>query len=76
MLREHLHYCPECIKSFQSYQLHWKLNNVDICTEHQVKLREKCGHCHNQIAYKDIRVINVCPVLPFQQVLRSDLNTE
>lgn len=61
MLREDLHYCPECIENTNSISLHWKLKGVDVCTEHNKQLMNKCGHCHCSVLYQDIRVVNRCP---------------
>jgi hypothetical protein len=61
MLREDLHYCPECIAHTNSIYLHWKLIGVDVCAEHNKQLMNKCGHCHCSILYQDIRVVNRCP---------------
>lgn len=60
-LREELHYCPKCFIEKAYHKLLWKIDGIDCCLKHGVKLLNKCFHCSKEIKYKDILTLGVCP---------------
>lgn len=60
-LREKLHYCPSCYNEKAYNQLLWKINGIDGCLKHGIKLLNKCFHCNKEIKYKDILILGECP---------------
>jgi hypothetical protein len=71
ILREVLHYCPSCFKEKAYNRLLWKINGIDGCLKHGVKLLNKCFHCDREIKYKDISNLGVCPYCE-QGLFKSD----
>lgn len=61
MIRETLHYCPECLKDKKYHRLHWRINGIHTCIIHRIKLQDKCPQCKKGIQYKDVRTLDKCP---------------
>lgn len=72
-LREKLHYCPSCFKEKSYHRLLWKVDGIDYCLKHGVKLLNKCFHCNREIKYKDIKILGVCPYCE-QSLSKSDFD--
>lgn len=63
--REYLCYCPLCISEKKYYKINWKINQINACVLHKVKLFNACPVCMKLIKYKDIEVIGLCPYCDF-----------
>jgi hypothetical protein len=59
--RNFLSYCPSCLKEKQFYNLLWKIDDMNVCMEHSIKLQQRCPHCLKKILYKDVGSIGICP---------------
>lgn len=61
MLRETLHFCPDCLKNKAYHQLCWRIKGIDACITHRRLLQDKCPHCAKGIKYADVIVHDKCP---------------
>lgn len=44
-----LRYCPRCVLENGYYKLFWQINEVSVCLEHKLLLKEKCPRCNMPI---------------------------
>lgn len=61
MLRETLHYCPECLRNKNYHRLLWRVNGIQTCITHRILLENKCPLCKKGIKYQDVNTLNKCP---------------
>jgi transcriptional regulator with XRE-family HTH domain len=40
-----LRYCPLCLRETNYYRLSWRFTHLMGCTQHNVHLLDRCGHC-------------------------------
>jgi small nuclear ribonucleoprotein (snRNP)-like protein len=61
VILDKLKYCPKCLAKNKFYKLIWSIEDVKICSEHNVYLLDKCTLCGNEIKGCDIKSIGICP---------------
>ncbi|MBM6619202.1 TniQ family protein [Bacillus suaedaesalsae] len=61
MIRNNLHYCPLCILESKYYRIQWKVNQINACTLHKIKLVNQCPDCNKLIKLRDVELIGICP---------------
>lgn len=63
MIREKLHYCPECLKEKRYLRLIWKIEGVKICSKHLCYLCTHCKSCNKGISISGIYSTGIkhCP---------------
>lgn len=61
MIRDEFYYCPICLNEIKYHKLLWSLNEIEICSSHNVKLTNKCPHCSRVIIMKDVLNVGTCP---------------
>ncbi|GED34123.1 TniQ family protein [Brevibacillus centrosporus] len=61
MLRDTLHFCPDCLKDKPYHRLLWRIKGIDTCMSHRRLLHDKCPHCAKRIKYRDVYVHDKCP---------------
>ncbi len=63
MIREKLHYCPECLKEKRYLRLIWKIEGVKICSKHLCYLCTHCKSCYKEISLSGIYSTGIkhCP---------------
>lgn len=44
-------FCPECLKQYGVYMLHWQIRDIEVCHKHLIKLRSNCPMCHKEQPY-------------------------
>lgn len=65
LLKDYLCYCPLCISEKGYYKLIWKINHINACVLHEIKLVDACPACKKKIMFRDIQVIGLCPYCDF-----------
>lgn len=58
---EMFYYCPLCLKENPYHRLMWNIQNVTLCLNHEVYLKNTCPKCGRYIKQNDIREISKCP---------------
>lgn len=61
MLRETLHFCPECLKDKKYHRLLWRIKGIETCIMHRIPLQDKCPQCKKGIKYQDVNALDKCP---------------
>ncbi|WP_311315850.1 TniQ family protein [Neobacillus sp. MER 74] len=74
MYRNFLSYCPCCLKEKRSHNLFWKLDEINVCMKHSIKLQQRCPHCLKKMYFKDIKAIDSCPYC-YHFLIDSDIET-
>ncbi|WP_336765901.1 TniQ family protein [Paenibacillus sp. USHLN196] len=61
MIRRNFHYCPVCLYESDYYSLLWRIESINFCFKHYVKLISVCESCKRSISYSSIEQIGYCP---------------
>lgn len=61
MILDSYRFCPMCLKERLYIRLLWKMGPVTSCVEHNVYLVDTCPGCNEQIKFRDIELLSVCP---------------
>ncbi|MEA4900708.1 TniQ family protein [Desulfitobacterium sp.] len=61
VIRDYVAYCPICLNEHHYYKLLWRLNEIDICLKHKIRLSKNCHACNQIIEYKDVSILDECP---------------
>nr|WP_282446398.1 TniQ family protein [Paenibacillus silvae] len=61
MIRKNFHYCPVCLYESDYYSLLWRIESINFCFKHYVKLMPVCESCKRSISYNSIGQIGYCP---------------
>lgn len=61
MIRRNFHYCPVCLYESDYYSLLWRIESINFCFKHYVKLLSVCKSCKRSISYSSIGQIGYCP---------------
>jgi transcriptional regulator with XRE-family HTH domain len=57
-----LRYCPLCLRETNYYRLSWRFTHLMGCTQHNVHLLDRCGHCDAPVPLVPSPLrIGVCP---------------
>ncbi|KQX67239.1 TniQ family protein [Paenibacillus sp. Root444D2] len=63
VIREYLHYCPQCLNEKKPYlRIEWKVDGINCCTRHHIRLLDSCKSCGNQIKLSAVEEISICPI--------------
>lgn len=74
LLNNKFRYCSSCLNEKNYHKLLWCINNIDICIEHKIKLKDKCLRCNNILYLEKMTTTNICPYCGFD--LRSIIENE
>lgn len=44
--KDNRRFCPECLKIYHGYKLHWQIKEIEICDIHKVRLISHCVNGH------------------------------
>jgi hypothetical protein len=61
MIRNTLHFCPECLKESTYFRLIWRVEGTIGCLNHQRYLQSECTSCKREIAFRDVCEVGICP---------------
>lgn len=63
VLAMELRYCPLCLRETNYYQLSWRFTHLMGCTQHNVHLLDRCGHCDAPVPLVPSPLqIGMCPI--------------
>lgn len=54
-------YCPLCLNEKTYNKLIWRVKNIKICNQHNIRLLDRCLSCNNLIKYEELRELGICP---------------
>lgn len=61
MLRDKLHYCPDCLHESHYHRLLWSIEGINKCIFHDTDLINKCPNCNKEMKLKDLSELGTCP---------------
>ncbi|PRX72854.1 TniQ protein [Bacillus sp. V-88] len=70
-------FCTECLKEDIVYRLEWQLNEVKVCSKHQVCLKSFCSMCGQKQPYYHENLINAkCAYCDMSLLVEWDLTSD
>jgi len=61
MILDTFRFCPQCLEEAMYFRLLWKMVPVTSCVQHGVFLVDRCPHCKEQVSFRDVELLSVCP---------------